>query len=1216
MPPSPALRYSPGREPRAENHKRGRSLEGGLLFKEKDDDLALFNEMQSREREDFLLQSADDFEDSFATKLRYFSDFKLGVSIPARGESSEFLNVEGEKNDYDWLLTPPETPLFPSLEDEPPPVNVASRGRPRSQPISISRSSTMEKSHRSSRGSASPNRLSPSPRSGNSTFQSRGRPSSASYSSPTPSQRAATPSRRPSPPPPPSKASTPAPRSSTPTPRRMSTGSGARGTSPIRTSRGNSASPKIRAWQSNIPGFSSEAPPNLRTSLADRPASYVRGSSPASRNNRDSGSKFGRQSMSPASRSVSSSHSHDRDRISSHSKGSVASSGDDDVDSLQSTYVGSLDRLASKRSGGFPNNRAPALSKNSTRVFSPSSAPKKSFDSALRQMDHRKSPQNMFRPLLSSVPSTTFYNGKASSAHRSLMSRNSSVTTSSNASSDQGTSMAPDTDGGDHHQENMETESGRALYPDAQEEVFAFDKVDTLNKDAGHDTDDGLHFQLHDLERDPSIEYDEPGGYEECRHHNMEISSASDTLCVKADLSEVDSLEKTRVCSKCGCRYSVAETLEKEVNLCPDCCRQDNFVDTATPDTATVAIESVPVLSINISEKHQPSDEPNIRMAVPELQPQVNDMESQFVEMVDARVSLPEDRVKQGETSYHEQNHIYSRKSSLTRSLMEGGEHSIVKQGETSYHEQNHIYSRESSLTRSSMEGSEHSTTGHHEIGQPPAGHSLPSGDAGDQQLPRSNNYPSLKAGVSEGAGISVLLKRSSSSKGPVVQSRTLIASTIAYDDLSYTRDSANSLRSSIGHGSTSASSSIDFSTSRQVETRVQRQLSGRKSDLENYRYDKSSRPQSTTSSGTLNDGHQALGLATNSREENVELSVGNIKYDGLEETPVAFQGILLASENKEMDVSRAFLTDAAVPEEDLFEQKDSDRKTDVSPSDLPSHTVGIRLEENPVLSNHGNFSLYENGEDFRNNAGDVSDVEASAFPLDSSVVTEHNMLNTSLERLNVAEIPAHSRLASISEIEAENNFHGTGSENDDISTNLRSTVSEIQDHPVPTPSDNEMPASVLEHNMPGHADGIIEESTVMVDCQGGSKARSLTLEEATDTILFCSSIVHDLAYHAATTAIEKESSVALEGSWPTVTILGKSTADRKDPRGRPSGKRASKSLKVRQKRAGTDAKHSANKTENDENANESMVHNVGLPNEMDSMKPPKLESKCNCTIM
>jgi hypothetical protein len=89
-----------------------------------------------------------------------------------------------------------------------------------------------------------------------------------------------------------------------------------------------------------------------------------------------------------------------------------------------------------------------------------------------------------------------------------------------------------------------------------------------------------------------------------------------------------------------------------------------------------------------------------------------------------------------------------------------------------------------------------------------------------------------------------------------------------------------------------------------------------------------------------------------------------------------------------------------------------------------------------------------------------------------------------------------------------------------------------------------------------------------------------------------------------------------LEGSRPTVTILGESTADRKDPRGRPAGKRTSKSQKVKQRRAETDVKHSANKTENDENSNESMVRNVGLSNEMDSMKPPKLESKCNCTIM
>ncbi|CAK8578796.1 unnamed protein product [Lathyrus sativus] len=82
------------------------------------------------------------------------------------------------------LLKPSDTPLFPSMDEDPPFTNVASRGR-QSKPISISRSSTMEKSRRSSRGSASPNRLSPSPRSGTNTSQAGGRPSSLPNYSPT-----------------------------------------------------------------------------------------------------------------------------------------------------------------------------------------------------------------------------------------------------------------------------------------------------------------------------------------------------------------------------------------------------------------------------------------------------------------------------------------------------------------------------------------------------------------------------------------------------------------------------------------------------------------------------------------------------------------------------------------------------------------------------------------------------------------------------------------------------------------------------------------------------------------------------------------------------------------------------------------------------------------------------------------------------------------------
>ena len=138
-----------------------------------------------------------------------------------------------------------------------------------------------------------------------------------------------------------------------------------------------------------------------------------------------------------------------------------------------------------------------------------------------------------------------------------------------------------------------------------------------------------------------------------------------------------------------------------------------------------------------------------------------------------------------------------------------------------------------------------------------------------------------------------------------------------------------------------------------------------------------------------------------------------------------------------------------------------------------------------------------------------------------------------------------------------------------------------------------------------------------MVEGHGRNKSRSLTLEEATDTILFCSSIVHNLAYQAATIAMEKENVVALEGSRPTVTFLGKSDPDRREAQGRNGGgKRSSKSQKSRQRRVETEANPPLTSTESDEKDDESLPRIVGLPSKVDSQKPPKLESKCNCTIM
>ncbi|XP_050373185.1 uncharacterized protein LOC126790868 [Argentina anserina] len=1228
MPPSPALRCSPGREARGSQHRRGRSFEAGMIVREKDEDLALFNEMQIREKEDFLLQS-DDLEDTFSTKLRQFSDFKLEITIPTRGESSDLLNAEEDKNDYEWLLTPPDTPLFPSLDDEPPPVNTTERGRPRSQPISISRSSTMEKSYRSSRGSASPSRLSPSPRSGNSTLQSRGRPSSTRNSSPNPSLRPAspsrpatpshsatsshpgTPSRRPSTPP--SKSPSPAPRSSTPTPRRMSTGSsgivappGRRGTSPVTASRGNSASPKIKAWQTNIPGFSSDAPPNLRTSLADRPATYVRGSSPASRSGRGSSpaSGYRRQSMSPtASRIVSSSHSHDRDPFSSQGKGSIASSGDDDLDSLQSLPVGSLDRSTLKRVSAFSNNRAVAFSKNSAKLVSPSSAPKRSFDSAIRQMDHRKTPQNMFRPLLSSVPSSTFYVGKSSSAHHPLISRNSSVTTSSNASSDLGTSFAPDTEGSEHNQDDMAIESEKVPYSDGHDEVFAFDKMDVVNEDMKHDIYDGSH-EVHDVEftRNSTVEC-ATADSEDSGHPNIlkEVGSIIEDSHVKGDLSEIDSLEDMELCFKCGCKYYASNEVERKIRLCPECSRKDKLLSVLIPERDVVPDNSAP-LSVNNLGEEKPLDERETMRVVPGS-PQVTDLEES---------KNAEENDDQGQITCNEQTHNVLQDNALAMPLVKGGDDGLSKQQEA----------------RSLFLGG-----------------GSPDSDTGFQKSHHSNTYSNMRADISEGTGISILLKRTSSSKG-AVQSRTFTATAIPYEDLSYARDSSNSMRSSIGHGSFSASSSVDFSPSRLTEARVQRQFSSKKlemensrdetnmklqsiglADMESHRHDTSMKHQRTGSSshGLPNYTREVLGLSSDTIDNDFEGTVGNGQYDGAVKAHTASEEYRPASYCMEANVSTTSTRTTVVEEDEEIIVRST--RADASTSEMSSHTADTLLENNTVAMFPSCEKPNECSEDGQNNTRSATDIEVSAIDPESSLLNKENIIQISRNNgVDVEQITSHSSLITVSEIETEKGIHRTSvSISDDASFESKSTMEDFQETSIPNPSDSNPTSSIPETNTTNNTHGILdEESTVMVESQGRCKKRNLTLEEATDTILLCSSIVHDLAYQAATIAIEKEQSVPLEGSQPTVTILGNSNPERKDPRGRTVSRRSVKSLKGRQKRLETDAGPIGSKTENDENENDNENVDEGLqqrpvglpPNKADGLKPPKLESKCNCTIM
>ncbi|XP_011628769.1 uncharacterized protein LOC18448609 [Amborella trichopoda] len=86
--------------------------------KDKDDDLLLFREMKNRDKEKVasLLQPvvSGEFEPDYANGTPPIFRIPSGK----KGTGSEFWALDGNKNDYNWLKTPPGTPLFPSLEME------------------------------------------------------------------------------------------------------------------------------------------------------------------------------------------------------------------------------------------------------------------------------------------------------------------------------------------------------------------------------------------------------------------------------------------------------------------------------------------------------------------------------------------------------------------------------------------------------------------------------------------------------------------------------------------------------------------------------------------------------------------------------------------------------------------------------------------------------------------------------------------------------------------------------------------------------------------------------------------------------------------------------------------------------------------------------------------------------------------------------------------
>ncbi|XP_057971440.1 uncharacterized threonine-rich GPI-anchored glycoprotein PJ4664.02 [Malania oleifera] len=321
-------------------HRRGRSLTG--FSKEAAENLDLF----SKNRRTLSVASSDESEVSL--KLGRLS---VGPAKAVRTGIDDLLSsADGGKHDYDWLLTPPGTPLFPSSDGSESQTTLVA---PRSS--SVARSSSTTKSSRLSVTQSESNNVSRPTRSSSVTRPSVSTTQYSSYSSArssssilntssasvssyirpsTPTSRSSTarsstPSARPTL----SRSSTPSKarpvstsssidkarpsqnsrpstpssrpqiqanlnsstarsnsRPSTPTRRNPSSSPPvpslsasvgrvlSNGRNPAPSSRPSSPGPRIRAPQQpiNLPDFPLDTPPNLRTTLPDRPLSAGR----------------------------------------------------------------------------------------------------------------------------------------------------------------------------------------------------------------------------------------------------------------------------------------------------------------------------------------------------------------------------------------------------------------------------------------------------------------------------------------------------------------------------------------------------------------------------------------------------------------------------------------------------------------------------------------------------------------------------------------------------------------------------------------------------------------------------------------------------------------------------------------------------------------------------------------------------------------------------
>lgn len=322
-------------------------------MKERDEELVLFLEMRRREKENehntFLLLPNSE---NNAVDASHF-EFSRGIS--------SIVPSENDMSDYNWLLTPPATPLFPTLEKEP---QISARNeteiskartalKPRETNViaePASRRIIASKTHKvmpnlnsSTNGNTNRRHSSPSP-SRSSTLSSRTKSSKVTLTSGKPK------------------------RSST----------------PIRSSSASKIRPQLVKNPTKLQGSLLDAPPKLKSTLPERPASASRCSRLFSLEAKDNNSS-GRPKR-PILKSRSCSINDDEN----DSPGMIGTKMVERIVNMRKLAPPKLD-------AGHHSSVHNSSGKSDSSGFGRSLS-KKSLDMAMRHMDIRRSIQGNLKP--------------------------------------------------------------------------------------------------------------------------------------------------------------------------------------------------------------------------------------------------------------------------------------------------------------------------------------------------------------------------------------------------------------------------------------------------------------------------------------------------------------------------------------------------------------------------------------------------------------------------------------------------------------------------------------------------------------------------------------------------------------------------------------------------------------------------------------------------